>query len=82
MEDYISRTVGAVKTQGEAFDSVEKYHNNPENQSLYEIGTLSHMLIDRLKVLSIPMKVSHTGIEFKDVPPEKKLQSKGNHLSV
>ena len=40
MEEYISRTVGYFKTQGEAFDFVGKYGNDPDNQSLYEIVTL------------------------------------------
>ena len=41
VEEDISRTVRAVKTQGEEFNFVEKYDNDPKNQSLYDISTLS-----------------------------------------
>ena len=50
MEEDISRTVGDVKTQGEAFDYVVKYDNDPYNQSMYDIGTLSNRLIESVKV--------------------------------
>ena len=33
-------TVGDFKTQGRDLDFVVKYDNDPENQSLYDIGTL------------------------------------------
>ena len=64
MEEDISRTVGDVKTQGEAFYYVVKYDNDPYNQSLYDIGNLSKRLIASVNFRSIPRKVSQVGIEL------------------
>ena len=68
VEEDISSTVGAVKNQGEDFDFVEKYDNNPENQSLYDIITLSHRLVSNVKFESTPIELLQVGIELQDVP--------------
>ena len=50
MEEEISRTVGAVKTQGKPFDFVEKYDNDTDNQSLYYTRIQSQGFITSIKV--------------------------------
>ena len=45
MKEVILSTVRAFKTQIEAIYFVAKYENNPDNQSLYDIGTQSQRII-------------------------------------
>ena len=56
-----------------------KYDNDPENQSLYDTGTLSHRLIATVKVRSISIKLSQVGLALQDVTQANIFQSKGHH---
>ena len=68
MKEDTSSTIVVVRTQGEAFYFVGKDENNPENQSLYEIVTISQRLIPSTKVQSISRKSSQVRIKLKYVP--------------
>ena len=82
MKEDISSADESVMNKGEDFYFVRKYDNDPENQSMYDIGTLSLRFIVSINFQSIPRKVSQVAIEFQDVTQAKTFQSKGCYSSL
>jgi hypothetical protein len=75
VEEEVSRTIGAVRTQGGDYDVAES--NNDEEIKLFDIGGLSQRLIASIKTTRQTSQV-----EVQDVPQLKTFQSKGRHSSV
>jgi hypothetical protein len=80
VEEEVSRSVGAVRTQGEDFDSDSK--DDDAKVHLLILGDLLQRLITSVKVMSIPRRVSQVAAETHDVPQLKTFQSKGGPSSV
>jgi hypothetical protein len=75
MEEEVSRTVGAVRTQGEdSYDIFDSSKDNAENQLLDILASCS--------VAPIPSKATEVEVEVQDDPQLKALQSKGQHSLV
>ena len=80
VEEEVARTVGAVLTQGEAYNVIEG--DDDTESKLLDIGDISERLIASVKVTSIPRQTSQVGVEVQDVPQLKTFQSKGRHSTV
>jgi hypothetical protein len=80
LEEEAKRSVGAVCTQGEDFDSDSK--DDDTKVHLLNLGNLSQRLIASVNVTSILRRVSQVAAETENVPQLKTFQSKGRHSSV
>ena len=80
VEEEVSRTIGAVRTQGEGYDFDES--NDESKIQLLNIGDLSQRMIASVKAISTTREVAQVEVEVQDVPQLKTFQSKGRHSSV
>ena len=75
VEEEVSRSIGAVQTQGGAYD-VDDYDDDTRVK-LLDLGDLSQRLIASVKVKLDTRKASQVEVEVHDVPQLKTFQSKG-----
>jgi hypothetical protein len=80
VEEEVSRTIGAVRTQG-GNDDVDEC-NDETKIKLLDIGDLSKRMIASVKVKTVPRQASQVDVEVQDVPQLKTFQSKGRHSTV
>jgi hypothetical protein len=81
VEEEISRTIGAITTQGGTTEFDETYNDHSESSRLLDISNLYPRLIASVKV-GTSRQVSKVEVAAQDVPQAKSFQSKGRHLSV
>ncbi len=73
VEEEISRTVGAVTTQGGSTEFDESYDDYPEQSRILNVGNIYPRLVASINI----RQVSQVEVAMQDVPQAKSFQSKG-----
>ena len=83
MEEYISRNIGAVMTEGGSPDLTNTYSDSDSVDQIYDIGDMISLMVGIVKVALMPSRnVSESKETVQDVPQAKRLQSKVRHSIV
>ena len=83
MEEYLSRNIGTVMTDGGSPDLTNTESDSNSVYQIYDINAMTIRMIGSVKVALIPsINVSETKATVRDVPQINKLQSKGRNSTV
>ena len=83
MWEEISKSIGAVMTEGGSPELTKTDSDSDSVYQIYDIGATKSQIIGSVKVALIPSRnVSETKMTVQDMPQANTFQSKGHHSTV